>query len=185
MDNAIFTQCELVVALGTIAVVGSLGFVKTNRNGLVVNFAVIFTGYVLLAISVLFLDELHISALIFMVMAGLASYFSYVPYGAGFYERKIAYLAIPNATSAFPSQIGSLTACSGTLIVFLVHSLGVKMEYLRFFRLYSYALAVLGAVTTLLGAAYFVVYKKKRNDSRARNDYEETVDIDDKVKPIN
>lgn len=75
LDNGIFTQSELIVGVGVVLVVGSLGWVKTNFHGLLFNFSVIFFGYLLLAVSVVSLDWLDLQALGFMIMTGLSSYF--------------------------------------------------------------------------------------------------------------
>lgn len=113
-------------------------------------------------LAIFALDIGHIPGLAFLILTGLSSYFSYVPYGAGLYERKIAFLKLNDVTSAFPLQISDSFGCLGTFVIFLVQNLGLPWDHVEFYRYFSYFVSLLGTVMMLLSAAYFIVYKPRR-----------------------
>jgi hypothetical protein len=138
---------------------------KTNYAGFLANLVLIIFGFFVTITAVLLLDFANIPGLVFLILTGLSSYFSYVPYGAGFYERKIAFLKLSDVTSAFPLQISDAIGCTGTFVIFLVQNLALDMPHHKFFRIFSYFVAGIGMTLMSFCAVYFIVYKPKRMDS--------------------
>lgn len=160
LDNGVFTKSELSVGVGVTITLATLGFIRGNKNGFLLYFICIATGYTLLSISFILLDIAHISSIAFMIVSGLAQYFAHVPFTSGFYERQIAFLSIRNASSSFPLQINGVLGCVSTITCLVLQSLlAGHVNFVEFFRVFSYFMSGFGVLTTVGAAIYFIWYK--------------------------
>jgi hypothetical protein len=85
-----YTQSELWVALGVIALNGGAVLIVSNRRAFFVSLVTCFSGFVLLAVTLMAWRSGSISGFGFMVMTGLGLYLPYVAIHTTVFERLLA-----------------------------------------------------------------------------------------------
>jgi len=154
-EPGIFTQSEIWVALGVLAVLASLNLIKDNRRGLAAAFGVMIVGAVLIGGSTVLLDAQAIDGMTWMILVGLGSYFVYVPFNTVLFDRMIAATRV-QATAVFAIYIADALGYTGSIGAQLYKDFGDPTSTrLGFFRSFSYGFAVVGAVLLVLCLLYF------------------------------
>ncbi|MBW2465107.1 MAG: hypothetical protein JRH11_25885, partial [Deltaproteobacteria bacterium] len=154
-EPGIFTQSEIWVALGVLAVLASLNLIKDNRRGLAAAFGVMIVGAVLIGGSTVLLDAQAIDGMTWMILVGLGSYFVYVPFNTVLFDRMIAATRV-QATAVFAIYIADALGYTGSIGAQLYKDFGdPTATRLGFFRSFSYGFAVVGAVLLVLCLLYF------------------------------
>ena len=86
----LFTQTELVVALGVLAVSGAAVVFRDNRRGFAFSLAVCLAGFLLLGAAILAREAGMVGGFMFMVLTGLGLYLPYVAIHTAVFERLLA-----------------------------------------------------------------------------------------------
>lgn len=154
-EPGIFTQSELFVAFGVLAVLASLNLIKDNRRGLAAAFGVMILGTVLIGGATLMLDAGAIDGMMWMILVGLGSYFVYVPFNTVLFDRMIAATRV-QATAVFAIYMADALGYTGSIGAQLYKDFGdPTATRLGFFRSFSYGFSVVGAVLLVLCLIYF------------------------------
>jgi hypothetical protein len=154
-NKAIFSQSELLVSFGVMAVLAMLTLVRDNRRGLITVFGVMAVGVLLLGGSTWLHERQAISGFAWMTLLGLGSYLAYVPFGSVLFDRLIASTRTVG-TAVFAIYVADSLGYAGTISVMLTKDLGAaESSQLEFLRAFAYALSAGGAVCLLASAVYF------------------------------
>ena len=90
-----------------------------------------------------------------MILAGAGLYMAYTPFNAMLFDRLIAYSGRV-ATAGFLIYVADASGYVGSVALLLARNFGgFHLDWLRFFTLSAYATSIVGAVLTVLAAAYF------------------------------
>jgi len=156
-DSAsIFTWTELPIGIAVMIVLGTLYFVRDNRRGLILTYAIMATGAALVGVATLLFDAGAISPTIWMLLVGLGLYLGYVPYGCVLFDRTIAALGIV-ATAVFLIYVSDAVAYGGSVLVVVYKNVGqANRSMLDFFRVFSYATSIVCLICLAISGHYFV-----------------------------
>lgn len=155
-NAAVLAQTELWVALGVMAALASLNLITDNRRGLIGAFAIMGFGTALMGVGTLVWDAQWISGATWMVLVGLGSYLTYVPYGAVLFDRLIASTRVAG-TAVFTIYVADALGYTGSIGVQLYKDLAQgEATRLAFFRLFTYFMSVLGSALLAASCAYFL-----------------------------
>jgi hypothetical protein len=154
-NKTIFSQSELLVSLGVLAVLAMLNFVRDNRRGLMAVFGVMLLGVLLLGASTWLHQRQGISGFAWMTLLGLGSYLAYVPFGSVLFDRLIASTRTVG-TAVFAIYVADSLGYAGTISAMLTKDLwAAESSQLEFLRMFAYGLSLVGVVCLLGSAAYF------------------------------
>ncbi|MFH2006356.1 MAG: DUF5690 family protein [bacterium] len=153
---AIFSQTELPVAIGVLAVLAALNLVRSNRLGLLGAFGVMSGGLALMGISTALLDSGAIGGVPWMILVGLGSYLAYVPFGSVLFERMLAHTrAVGNVV--FGIYLMDAIGYTGSVGTMLWKDLGyARLSHLVFIRGFAYGLSLLGTLGLVFACLYFL-----------------------------
>jgi hypothetical protein len=152
---AILAWSELPIALGVMIALGALYLIKDNRKGLWFAHMMMMSGTLLVGVATVAFDFEIISGTMWMITVGLGLYLAYVPYGCVLFDRMIAALGVV-ATAVFMIYVTDAAGYVGSITVMLYRDFGAKeMEWLEFFRYFSYFTAAFCTVCFLFSARYF------------------------------
>jgi hypothetical protein len=153
---AVFTATEIPIAIGVMAILSLIYFVKDNRRGLIAAYAVMIAGSVLVGTSTLLFDAGVVGAKNWMLLVGLGLYLGYVPYGCILFDRTVAALGTV-ATAVFLIYVSDAVAYGGSVGLVLYKILGQPdLPYLDFFRVFSYVMSLATAALLLWAMLYFL-----------------------------
>ncbi|MBX7168218.1 MAG: hypothetical protein K1X74_17915 [Pirellulales bacterium] len=162
---AIFTRTEVPVAFGVMLALAALNLVRNNRWGLIGAYAMMSAGTLLLGVSTLLLDAGYLRGDVWMVLAGLGSYFAYVPVGSMLFDRVLASTRVVG-TAVFAIYLADAIGYSGSVGVLLYKNFGsAQLSHLDLFRNLSYVMATLGTVGLLASCLYFIRRKQPGADA--------------------
>jgi hypothetical protein len=158
---ALFSRTELPVALGVMLVLALLSLIQNNKSALVVMFSVMTGGLLLLSGATLLLEEKWISGTTWMVLVGLGSYLTYVPFGSMLFERIVAHTRTVG-TAVFGIYVADALGYCGSIGVQLYADLfAQEASRLEFFLSLTHAVSLGGAV--LLAASGFLWLRPNRS----------------------
>lgn len=150
---ALFTATELPVALGVLVVLGALSFIRDNRLALKCVFFVMAAGLITLSGSTILLRSEFISGTTWMLLIGLGSYLTYVPFGSVLFDRLIAHTRSAG-TAVFGIYLADALGYTGSVLVQLYADLGPESgDRLEFFISFTHFIAWGGCLLTLASAA--------------------------------
>jgi len=162
-DDYNFSQTETPASVIVLLALMLLALVKDNFKAFMINHVAIFLGFVMAGLSTWAFEEGLISAYLWILMTGIATYVAYIPFNTILFERLIA-------SSRQISNVGFLIYVAdafgylGSVSVLLYKDFGAKdLSWVEFFAGSSYALAWVGGSATLLAMAYFA--RKMRPES--------------------
>eukprot|EP00928_Gymnodinium_smaydae_P076919 TRINITY_DN60017_c0_g1_i1.p1 TRINITY_DN60017_c0_g1~~TRINITY_DN60017_c0_g1_i1.p1 ORF type:complete len:477 (+),score=75.97 TRINITY_DN60017_c0_g1_i1:58-1488(+) len=158
LTPGVFSRCEQVVGATILVAVGSLGTIKSNRRSSMASLTCLLLGALVLFLASLWLHcEPHLNGLLYMVLTGIGSYLSYVPYNSVLFERLTAY-TLAEGTVAFPMAVSDAVGYAGVLAVYLVKEFGPAFSYLDFFQGFGLVAAVSTAIAYALALLYYFVF---------------------------
>ncbi|MEM9191548.1 MAG: DUF5690 family protein [Myxococcota bacterium] len=161
-EPGLFTQTELPVALGVLAVLAALNLLKNNRRGLIGAFVVMLIGTLILVGATALLGAGAIDGLTFMIAVGLGSYLVYVTFNTVLFERVIAATRV-QATAVFAIYVADALGYTGSIAAQLYKDFGeAGSSRLEFFIGFSYVFAA-GAAALLAVALLFFVRRTRSN----------------------
>jgi len=159
----IFSKSEPWVALGVLAPLALLFCIRDNFYGLLAAFSLMIAGVASLAVSTLLLESGAISGLTWMILVGIGSYLAYVPYGSILFDRMIASTQVMG-TAVFAIYVADALGYTGSVAVQLYRDLVAgEATRLAFFRSFTYALSIGGAVLILTSAV--LILRSCRRDA--------------------
>lgn len=154
---ALFTRTEFVVAFGVMAVLASLSLVRSNRLGLLGAYGVMIGGMLLTGVATVAVRAGQIDGMTWMILIGLGSYLTYVPFGSVLFDRLIAHTRV-TGTAVFAIYVADAVGYTGSISVQLLRDLFFgHISRLDFFLVYAVTTAVVGVLFLTASAAYFLM----------------------------
>lgn len=155
-SSALFSQTEIPVALLVLATLSLLSLVKDNKRALGLMFAVMTAGLLLLSGATLLLSARAISGKTFMILVGLGSYLTYVPFGSMLFERIVAHTRTAG-TAVFGIYLADALGYTGSIGVQVYADLfGQESGRLAFFFGLTHAMSLGGALLLALGGVLWL-----------------------------
>ncbi len=152
----IFTLTETPVALCVMVCVSLMMAIKDNRNALIVNFLMVFVGFLLIGLSTFAFQQEWINPVWWIILVGLGLYLGYVPFNSVLFDRLIA-------TFKYVSNVGFLIYLAdsfgylGSISVLFYKNFGqMEVSWLAFFINISYVVSTLGSLLMLASLGYFL-----------------------------
>jgi MFS family permease len=154
-SSAIFTITEIPIAIGVLAIISLVMFIKNNQTALFVNHLIIMVGLLLVGGATLALETKTISGPVWMMLTGMGLYLGYVPFNSIFFDRMIAAFRY-SANVGFLIYLADSFGYLGSVLVMLYKNFGfVKMAWLDFFIGGAYILSFSGLFMILLSMISF------------------------------
>lgn len=154
-DDYNFSQTEIPASIIVLLSLMLLVLVKDNFKALMINHVAIFLGFAMAGLATWAYQQEMISAYLWILMTGIATYVAYIPFNTILFDRLIASSRdISNA--GFLIYLADAFGYLGSVSVLLYKDFGAKdLSWVEFFIGSSYALAWVGGIGTLLSMAYF------------------------------
>lgn len=153
---ALFTTTEMPVALAVLFILALLSLVRDNQKALQLLFAIMVLGLLLLSGAALLLSSKVISGATFMLLVGLGSYLTFVPFGSMLFERIVAHRRIAG-TAVFGIYLADALGYTGSIGVQLYSDfLSTKMSRLGFFLGFTHLLSIFGAALLLISGVLWI-----------------------------
>ncbi|NVB38933.1 hypothetical protein G6O69_13915 [Pseudenhygromyxa sp. WMMC2535] len=164
LDASVFATTETWVAACVLALLAAMFLIRDNRRALLGIHALMAAGVVLIAAATLAQSLGLIGGVTWMILNGVGMYLAYVPYGCVLFDRLIAATGVV-ATSVFMIYVTDAFGYVGSVLVLLFKNFGqAELSWLEFFRGFSWATAIVGALGFLISGLYFSrVTKGARN----------------------
>ncbi len=167
-DEAIFTRSESWVAFGVLVPLAMLSLIKNNRAGLLGAFGIMAFGAALLGVGTWLYDQGHIKGLTWMILIGLGSYLTYVPFGSVLFDRMIATTRVVG-TAVFAIYVADALGYTGSVALQLYNDLYYSSgdgptQWEPFFVGFSYFMSITGLVLIGGAAGYFVLKHRRRDE---------------------
>lgn len=151
----IFTQTETPITIAILIIMGSIMFIRSNRNAFMINQAIILAGMLLVGIATFLFDREIISATAWMIMLGMGLYLGYVPFNSILFDRMIAAFKYVG-TVGFLIYLADAFGYLGSIGVLLYKELGQpNLSWLEFFIHAGYIMSVTGMVLMISSMIYF------------------------------
>lgn len=151
----IFTKTETPVTLAILVIMGSIMFIRSNRNAFMINQMIVLCGMLLVGIATFLFDRQLIDATPWMIMLGMGLYLGYVPFNSILFDRMIA-------TFRYVSTVGLLIYLAdafgylGSMGVLFYKELGQpNLSWLDFFIQAGYVMSVAGSLLVISAMIYF------------------------------
>jgi hypothetical protein len=151
----IFTLTEFPVAVAVLIAMAAVNLVRNNRRGLAAIFGIMVGGLFLTGAGTLLLDLGVINGAGWMILMGLGSYLTYVPYNSVLFDRILAATRV-TGTAVFAIYVADAAGYTGSVGVQLYKDLfDSQITRLNFFRGFTYLLAGLGSTLLIASGVYF------------------------------
>jgi hypothetical protein len=151
----IFTLTELPVAFVVLVAMAAVNVVRDNRRGLATIFAIMVGGLLLTGAGTLLLDLGVVNGAGWMILMGLGSYLTYVPYNSVLFDRLLAATRV-TGTAVFAIYLADAVGYTGSVGVQLYKDLfDSQSTRLHFFHGFTYLLAGLGSALLIVSGVYF------------------------------
>jgi uncharacterized protein DUF5690 len=151
----ILATSEIPIALGVMAIVGSMFRIKSNRRAFFLNlYLIVFAGLLLLLTTILFRHGgLHPAA--WMILNGFSMYLAYIAFHTFLFERWIALFRY-QSNIGFLMYIADAFGYLGSITIMFAKNFGpASVSWLSLFIKIAYATAILTIVFGLLCVVYF------------------------------
>jgi hypothetical protein len=149
---------ELPIAFLVIIIIGSMIFIKNNKNAFFINFLIVFIGGILLLLSTLLFYNQLMSPTYWMIIVGFSMYLPYIAFHALFFERWIAYFKI-KSNIGFLMYIADAAGYLGSTLVLLFKNFNsIQYSWVSFF---TYSAMVTSIFIIVLSIANFLYFKKQ------------------------
>jgi hypothetical protein len=154
-DAAIFSFSELPVAAIVLAMLAVLMFIRDNRLAFLANLVLVAAGLALAGLSSLAFQAHLIGPIAWMIALGAGLYLAYTPFNALLFDRLIA-AGGRTGTAGFLIYVADACgyASSVALLVFQ-NFLGVRLSWVGFLIVISFAAAVAGLGLIVAAGLYF------------------------------
>lgn len=151
----IFTKTETPITLTILIIMGSIMFIRSNRNAFLINQAIVLCGMLLVGVATFLFDTGVISATPWMIMLGMGLYLGYVPFNSILFDRMIATFKYVS-TVGFLIYLADAFGYLGSVGVLLYKELGQpSLSWLDFFIHAGYIMSVAGSILVIAAMIYF------------------------------
>lgn len=151
----IFTKTETPITLAILVIMGSIMFIRSNRNAFLINQAIVLCGMLLVGVATFLFDSGLISATPWMIMLGMGLYLGYVPFNSILFDRMIATFKYVS-TVGFLIYLADAFGYLGSVGVLLYKELGQpSLSWLDFFIHAGYIMSVAGSILVIAAMIYF------------------------------
>ncbi len=158
----LFTSTEIPVALLVMATLALLSLVRDNKRALGLMFAVMTSGLLILSGATVLLQAKLVSGTTWMIMIGLGSYLTYVPFGSMLFERIVAHCKIAG-TAVFGIYLADALGYTGSVLVQLYADFfAAGVSRLGFFLTFTHAMAFGGALLLAIAGVFWLRPAKAR-----------------------
>jgi len=165
-EPALFTSSEVPVAIGVLIVLAILSLLRNNRVALGAVFAVMSLGLLLLSGATYLLQAGFIGGLAWMILTGLGSYLTYVPFGSVLFDRILAHTRFAG-TAVFGIYLADAVGYTGSVSLQLYAELsGATSARLDFLLGFTHLLAWLGAALLLFSG---LLWLRSGDEMSSRN----------------
>lgn len=151
----IFTKTETPITIAILIIMGSIMFLRSNRNAFMINQAIILVGMLLVGTATFLFDKGLITAPAWMIFLGMGLYLGYVPFNSILFDRMIAAFRYVS-TVGFLIYLADAFGYLGSIGVLLYKELGQpNLSWLEFFIRAGYILCATGTVLMIASMVYF------------------------------
>jgi MFS family permease len=151
----IFTKTETPITLAVLIIMGSIMFVRSNRNAFMINQLIVLCGMLLVGVATFLFDHGLIQATPWMTMLGMGLYLGYVPFNSILFDRMIATFKYVS-TVGFLIYLADAFGYLGSVGILLYKELGQpRLSWLDFFIHAGYVMAVTGSLLVIAAMIYF------------------------------
>lgn len=151
----IFTKTETPVTLAILVIMGSIMFIRSNRNAFLINQAIVLCGMLMVGVATFLFDTGVISATPWMIMLGMGLYLGYVPFNSILFDRMIATFKYVS-TVGFLIYLADAFGYLGSVGVLLYKELDQpSLSWLDFFIHAGYIMSVAGSILVIAAMIYF------------------------------
>lgn len=159
-DASVYSTSEIIIAVVVLLIIGTIFYVKDNFKALLTYHLLLILGTLVLVISTIMFQTGILDPFVWMVCTGFGLYICYVPFNCLFFDRFIATFKV-KGNSGFLIYIADAFGYLGSILVLLYKNFGqANVSWLNFFVYGTYAVAVIGIVSTLVLYAHFVARRK-------------------------
>lgn len=148
---------EVPIAILVIIIIGSMIFIKNNKNAFFINFLIVFVGGLLLFLSTLLFYNQLITATLWMIIVGFSMYLPYIAFHALFFERWIAYFKI-KSNIGFLMYVADAAGYLGSTLVLLFKNFNnTNYSWVSFF---TFSAMITSVIIIILSFANYIYFKK-------------------------
>ncbi len=148
---------EVPIAILVIIIIGSMIFIKNNKNAFFINFLIVFVGGLLLFLSTLLFYNQLITATLWMIIVGFSMYLPYIAFHALFFERWIAYFKI-KSNIGFLMYVADAAGYLGSTLVLLFKNFNnTNYSWVSFF---TFSAMIISVIIIILSIANYIYFKK-------------------------
>ena len=148
---------EVPIAILVIIIIGSMIFIKNNKNAFFINFLIVFVGGLLLFLSTLLFYKQLITATLWMIIVGFSMYLPYIAFHALFFERWIAYFKI-KSNIGFLMYVADAAGYLGSTLVLLFKNFNnTNYSWVSFF---TFSAMITSVIIIILSIANYIYFKK-------------------------
>ncbi|MCR9226074.1 MAG: DUF5690 family protein [Flavobacteriaceae bacterium] len=159
-NASVYSTSEIIIALVVLLIIGAIFYVKDNFKALLTYHALLILGTLVLVVSTIMFQTGVLDPFVWMVCTGFGLYICYVPFNCLFFDRFIATFKV-KGNSGFLIYIADAFGYLGSILVLLYKNFGqADVSWLKFFVYGTYAVAVIGIVSTLILYGHFVARRK-------------------------
>jgi Family of unknown function (DUF5690) len=149
---------ELPIAFLVIIIIGSMIFIKNNKQAFFINFLLVFIGGILLLLSTLLFYNQLMSPTYWMIIVGFSMYLPYIAFHALFFERWIAYFKI-KSNIGFLMYVADAAGYLGSTLVLLFKNFNsIQYSWVSFF---TFSALITSIFIIILSFANFIYFKKQ------------------------
>jgi len=149
---------ELPIAFLVIIIIGSMIFIKNNKQAFFINFLLVFIGGILLLLSTLLFYNQLMSPTYWMIIVGFSMYLPYIAFHALFFERWIAYFKI-KSNIGFLMYLADAAGYFGSTLVLLFKNFNsIQYSWVSFF---TFSALITSIFIIILSIANFIYFKKQ------------------------
>lgn len=160
----IFTKTETPITLAILVIMGSIMFIRSNKNAFMINQIIVLSGMLLVGIATFLFDRGLIAATPWMIMLGMGLYLGYVPFNSILFDRMIATFKYIS-TVGFLIYLADAFGYLGSVGVLLYKELGQPaLSWLDFFIHAGYVMSVAGSVLVIASMIYFHIRYRQWRD---------------------
>ena len=161
-DASVFSTSEIIIAVVVLLIIGAIFYVKDNFKALLTYHILLILGTLVLVISTIMFQAGVLDPFVWMVCTGFGLYICYVPFNCLFFDRFIATFKV-KGNSGFLIYIADAFGYLGSILVLLYKNFGqAHVSWLNFFVYGTYAVALIGIVSTLILYAHFVARRRSQ-----------------------
>ncbi|AMV23240.1 hypothetical protein VT84_02445 [Gemmata sp. SH-PL17] len=147
----VFVRTDRWALVTTLCALGLLNLIGNHHRAIAAVFALILTGFAVIAGSTLAYRAGHLDGIEWLSAVGIGLYLAYVPFGTVLFERVVAAARFPG-TSVFAVQLADGVGYTGSVLLQLYRDLvHADMDRLAFFVPLSLVVAAVGAACAVIG----------------------------------